>query len=91
MIQEKIDEIIDKYYNEDEEYYSKYRYEERDDSEVEFDMQVEIEEYLKSINAVYGIDFTDGFDSCSYSNDFLAVAWNEDGEINVKTVLLENY
>lgn len=91
MIEEKINEIIDKYYKEDEEYYSQYRYEERDGSEVEFDMQVEIEEYLKSINAVYGIDFANGFDSCGYSNDFLAVAWNENGEINVKTVSLENY
>lgn len=89
--EEKIQEIIDRYYNQDEEYYSQYRYEECDGGEIEFDMKVEIEEYLKSVNAVYSISFEEGYSSCSYDNDFLAIAWLCNGEIKMKTIVLETY
>ena len=89
--EEKIQKIIDRYYHQDEEYYSQYRYEACDDGEIEFDMKAEIEEYLKSVNAVYSISVEEGYSSCSYDNDFLALAWLCNGEIKMKTILLETY
>lgn len=47
MIRKLIEEIIEKYYREIDEYYSRYREDE------------------------------DGFSSCAYNNDFLAIAWIE--------------
>ena len=38
----------------------------------------------------FKIGFEDGFSSCAYDNDFLAVAWMEsDGTLELKTILLE--
>lgn len=60
MIRKLIEEIIEKYYREIDEYYSRYREDE------------------------------DGFSSCAYNNDFLAIAWIEaDGTLELETVLLE--
>lgn len=89
--EEKIQEIINRYYHYDEEYYSQYRYEECDGGEIEFNMKDEIEEYLKSVNAIYNIAFEEGYSSCGYDNDFIAVAWLYNGEIKMETILLELY
>lgn len=87
MVKDIINEIIEKYYKQDEEYYSQYRY---DDEENEFKMEKELKSVLdeKGINYVIGME--DGFSSCSYDNDFLAVAYTEkDGALGLITVLLE--
>lgn len=87
MVKDIIEEIIEKYYEQDEEYYSQYRY---DEEENDFDMKEELKSTLdeKGINHV--IEIKDGFSSCSYDNDFLAVAYmEEDGSLGLITVLLE--
>ena len=87
MVKDIINEVIEKYYKKYEEYYSRYRY---DEGENEFNMEKELESVLdeKGINYVIGME--DGFSSCAYDNDFLAVAYTEkDGKLGLITVLLE--
>ncbi|MGF7002426.1 putative radical SAM superfamily Fe-S cluster-containing enzyme [Lachnospiraceae bacterium PFB1-21] len=88
-IREKIESIIDKYWQEDEEYYSQYRYE--GEEEKEFDIQKEVGEFLKNARGVTDckIEFEEGFSSCAYDNDFLAICWICNGELDLLTVLLE--
>ena len=76
MIRKLIEEIIEKYYRESDEYYSRYR--------------EEIKSALEEKGIQFEIRFEDGFSSCAYDNDFLAIAWIEaDGTLELKTVLLE--
>ena len=75
-----------KYCRETDEYYGRYFYDEDDN---EFDMKSEIEDYLKSRNVEHSVELIDGYDSCGYSNDVLAVAWIEDNKIKTNHVLLE--
>lgn len=86
MVENIINEIKQKYYNENEEYYSEYRYDEEDN---EFEMKKELEKALneKGINLI--IKKQDGFSSCGYDNDFLAVAYIENGVLGLETILLE--
>lgn len=87
MIRELINQIIEKYYRDEEEYYSSYRYDEDDN---EFGMKDEIKKALTEKGATFQIEFEDGFDSAGYCNDFLAIAYIEtDGSLGLKTVLLE--
>lgn len=85
-IEEKIIEIAEKYWHKDEAYYSEFRY---DSQENEFWLQAEIKDFLESVKVPYSIGYEDGYDSCGYSNDFLAVAWFNNGEVNLVTFLLE--
>lgn len=87
MIGEVINQIIEKYYRDEEEYYSSYRY---DEDNNEFGMKDEIKKALTEKGATFQIEFEDGFDSAGYCNDFLAIAYIEtDGSLGLKTVLLE--
>lgn len=87
MIRELIEEIIEKYYREDGEYYSRYR---EDESGNDLEMDEEIKSALEEKGIQFEIRFEGGFSSCAYDNDFLAVAWIEaDGTLELKTVLLE--
>lgn len=87
MIRKLIGEIIEKYYRDEEEYYSSYRY---DEDNNEFGMKDEIKKALTEKGATFQIEFEDGFDSAGYCNDFLAIAYIEtDGSLGLKTVLLE--
>lgn len=86
MVIEIINEIKEKYYNKSEEYYSEYRY---DEEENEFEMKKEIEKELTEKGVKFIIKKQDGFSSCSYDNDFLAVAYIENGELGLETILLE--
>lgn len=86
-VKEHLDEIIEKYWHEDDEFYSQFRY---DEHENEFDMMDEIKEYFESTDVPYTIGFEEGFSSCGYDNDFLAVAWLCNGKIELRTVLLES-
>ena len=87
-IKEKVNEIIEKYWHEDEKFYSQFRCDKYEENE--FDMKDEIKEYFDSTGVPYAISFEDGFSSCGYDNDFLAVAWFCNGKIELKTVLLES-
>ena len=87
MIGEVINQIIEKYYRDEEEYYSSYRYNE-ENHRVE--MEDEIKEALTKKGATFQIEFENGFDSAGYGNDFLAIAYIEtDGSLGLKTALLE--
>lgn len=87
MIKDIINEITEKYWDESEEYYSEYRY---DSEENEFNMKKELEQALTDRGANYIIKKEDGFSSCGYDNDFLAIAYiDENGSLALETVLLE--
>lgn len=86
MVENIINEIKQKYYNESEEYYSQYRYDKEDN---EFEMQKELEKELTEKGINFIIKKQDGFSSCGYDNDFLAVAYMENGTIGLETILLE--
>jgi hypothetical protein len=87
MIRKLIEEIIEKYYREIDEYYSRYR---EDEDGNDFEMDEEIKSALEEKGIQFEIRFEDGFSSCAYNNDFLAIAWIEaDGTLELETVLLE--
>ena len=87
MVKNIINEIIERYYRDDEGYYGLYRY---DDEENEFNMKEELEKSLTEKGIKYVIKKEDGFSSPGYDNDFLAIAYmEEDGSIGLETVLLE--
>lgn len=87
MIRKLIEEIIEKYYRDEEEYYSSSRYDEENHM---VGMKDEIKEALTEKGATFQIEFENGFDSAGYGNDFLAIAYIEtDGSLGLKTVLLE--
>lgn len=85
-IEEKINGIVERYWNEDEEYFSQFRY---DENETEFDIVKEVKEFLDSAKIMHSVKFESGYSSCGYDNDFLAIAWFSDGKVELMTVLLE--
>lgn len=85
-VEEKINSIVERYWHEDKEYFSQFRY---DENEKEFDMVKEIEEFLDSAKILHSVKFESGYSSCGYENDFLAIAWFSDDKIELRTVLLE--
>lgn len=87
MIRKSIEEIIEKYYRESDEYYSRYR---EDESGNDLEMDEEIKTALEEKGIQFNIEFECGFSSSGYNNDFLAIAWiEEDGTLELTTVLLE--
>lgn len=87
MIRKLIEEIIEKYYRESDEYYSRYR---EDEDGNDFKMDEEIKSALEEKGIQFEIGFEDGFSPPGYDNDFLAIAWIEaDGTLELTTVLLE--
>lgn len=87
MIRKIIEEIIEKYYRESDEYYSRYR---EDEDGNDFEMDEEIKSALEEKGIQFKIEFKYGFSSPGYDNDFLAIAWiEEDGTLELTTVLLE--
>ena len=87
MVKDVINEIIERYFRDDDDYYGEYRY---DDEENEFNMKEELEKALTEKGIKYSIKKENGYSSPAYDNDFLAVAYmEEDGSIGLITVLLE--
>lgn len=87
MIRKLIEEIIEKYYREDGEYYSRDR---EDENGNDFEMEEEIKSALEENGIQFKVGFEYGFSSPGYDNDFLAIAWIEaDGTLELTTVLLE--
>ena len=86
-MKEKIEEIIEKYYREDEEYYFSFRYETIEEDTKEFEMKKELKEYLNETGVIYKMHEEDGFDSPGYANEFLAIAYiDENNELQLQTV-----
>ena len=87
-IGKKIDSIIENYYNEADECYNSLRY---DDDDNEFFMKDEVENLLKEAKVDFKIEIESGFSNCAYDSEFIAVAWIEEGKLNMRTILTEDY
>lgn len=86
-MRKEIEEIIERYFHKEEEYYSSVRY---DEEENEFWMKDELEEYCKKNNIKYELIIEDGFDSPGYANEFLAIAYlDKKNVLQLKTVVFE--
>ena len=86
-MRKEIEEIIDRYFDKEEEYYSSVRY---DEEENEFWMKEELKEYCKKNNIKYELTIKDGIDSPWYENEFLAIAYlDENNVLQLETVVLE--
>lgn len=88
MIKDKIDKVVESYYNKTDDCYNSLRF---DNNENEFYMKDEIENLLKNENVNFKIETEIGFSNCGYDSEFLATAWIEDGKLNLRTVLMEDY
>ena len=86
-MRKEIEEIIERYFDKEEEYYSSVRY---DEKENEFWMKEELKEYCKKNNIKYELTIKDGIDSPGYENEFLAIAYlDENNVLQLETVVLE--
>jgi len=85
-IEEELEKIANKYYNDDDEYYKYWRY---DDDDDEFEIQKELCRYLDRNKIEYKVQKVDGFDSCGFSEDFLAIAYNYECQLGLFTIVLE--
>lgn len=87
MIKEIIEECIEKYFLNEEMYYSEDREDENGD---DISMKDELTEILTAKQVLFQISKEEGFDSPGYENSFLAVAFiDENGELGLSTVCLE--
>lgn len=87
IMRKEIEEIIERYFDKEEEYYSSVRY---DEEENEFWMKEELKEYCKKNNIKYELTIKDGIDSPGYENEFLAIAYlDENNVLQLETVVLE--
>ena len=87
-VEEQIQKIVDRYYDECDGCVSPLRY---DDDENEFWLKNEIDEYLSSLGVRHEVKDEDGCRQVSYSNSFIAVAWVENEKLKLKTVLCQMY
>ena len=78
-IEEELEKIADKYWDDNEEYYQYLRY---DDDDDEFEIQKELCRYLDRNKIEYKVQKVDGFDSCGFSEDFLAIAYNYECQLD---------
>lgn len=87
IMRKEIEEIIERYFHKEEEYYSSVRY---DEEENEFWMKEELKEYCKKNNIKYELTIKDGIDRSGYENEFLAIAYlDENNILQLETVVLE--
>ena len=84
-----IEEILDKYFDEENECYHRYR----EDEEKCYDVVDELKQELTEKNISFEIDVTDAFDSPGYDCSVLSIAYikpnNNWSSIELETVLLE--
>lgn len=86
-MKKEIEEIIEKYFDNEEEYYSSMQY---DEEENEFLIKEELKEYCEKNNMKYELTIDYGFDSPGYENEFLALAYlDENNTLQLETVVLE--
>lgn len=87
MIKKLIEECIEKYYLDEEMYYSEDREDEKGD---DISIKDELTEILTAKQVPFQISKEEGFDSPGYANSFLAVAFiDENGELCLSTFCLE--
>lgn len=90
MVKELINTILDKYFDEEHEYYHRYR----EDDDNCYDVMNEIEQELKARNINLKVDITDAFNSPGYECSVLSIAYiqpnNNWGSLGLETVLLES-
>ena len=58
---------------------------------IEFYMEEEIKEYLTVEKVDFKIENVSGYSNSAYDSNFLAVTWIENNELNLFTLLLEDY
>lgn len=84
-----IEEILDKYFDEEHKYYHRYR----EDEGNCYDVVDELEQELTKKNISFKLDVTDAFDSPGYECSVLSIAYikpnNNWCSIELETVLLE--
>lgn len=82
-IKEKINEIIDRYYDDEEDRYS--------DELQDYEMKDELEEFLTSNNIEHKVEKEYGFENSSIDTYFIAVAFiDENNKLDLITVYLED-
>lgn len=84
---DKIEQILKKYWHEDNDYYSEYYY---DDNNVGHNMKEELENLFVESGLKYIVSYNDCYDSCGYSCNMISVAWVEnDGKLYMDNILIE--
>ena len=81
-----VNNIIEKYYRVKEEHYTRHRYDENDN---EVYMDDELREYFEYNDITYDISLEEGFDSPGYEIDFIAVAFEYEGNLYLRTEVFE--
>lgn len=87
MVEKTIEDILKKYYDEDEEYYSRYR------GEEDFDVVDELKDTLLLMGVNYKLEITGAYDSPGYECSVMSIAYieknNNWGTLKLRNVLLE--
>jgi hypothetical protein len=85
-MREIIEKIIEKYYREEEDYYSRYRYDEKDE---EFQVNKEIEEAFNVSELQHSVIVEECYDSPGYDCNMLIISWIENNKLETDNTLLE--
>lgn len=86
-IREQINEIIDRYYDDENARFSTCREDEAED----YEMKDELEKFLTSNNVEHKIEKEYGFENAALDTYFIAVAFiNENNKLELITVYLED-
>lgn len=83
-----VNNIVEKYYRVKEEYYTRHRYDENYAGVIFMDD--ELREYFDDNSIAYDISFEEGFDSPGYAIDFIAIAFEHEGNLYLRTEVFEN-
>lgn len=87
MIINDIENIIEKYLNENNCYHAT-----RESENGDIEIKDELTEYFTTLNIKFKIEEEEGFDSPGYAEDFMAIAFfDENDELQLLTVLFEYY
>lgn len=88
MIEKQLNLIISSYYNKSDNCYNRFRY---DEDENSMDIVDEVSQLLTSKGIDFKVELTYGYESCAYDCDVLSVAWVENGDVHLRTQLIELY
>lgn len=89
MIEKTIEDILNKYYDDDEEYYFRHR----EEGEKDFNIEYELEDALTTLGVNCKLEITEAYDSPGYECSVLSIAYieknNNWGTLKLRNVLLE--
>lgn len=89
MVENIIEDIINKYFDEENKYYFEYR----EGNDECYYIKDEINNILSEKGVNFKLEVTDAFESCGYDCSVLSIAYiepnNNWGSLRLKTVLLE--